>query len=125
MGTSKHTPGPWMITGVSIQTGNISVGCRAQRIVIADVTNAASFGDFLAGAMKRGGGGFAQSDAHTQYANANLIASAPDLLAALQKIAGGKEVEDPYHPEQTITVCWSAEEIDGICQDAIAKAEGR
>lgn len=110
MGTSKHTPGPWMITGVSIQTGNISVGCRAQRIVIADVTNAASFGDFLAGAMKRGGCGFEQSDAHTQYANANLIAAAPELLEALKGVV---RVADRETDEFI------------AARAAIAKAEGR
>lgn len=78
-----HTPGPWSVGGISMDTGSISIRSNALRIVIADVTNAASFGDFLSGAMKRGGGGFEQSDARTQFANAHLIAAAPDLLAAL------------------------------------------
>jgi hypothetical protein len=72
-------------------TGNISVGMEKHRIVIAEVTNAASFGDMLAGAMKRGGGGFEQSDCHTQYANARLIAAAPDLLEAAKKMSAAYE----------------------------------
>lgn len=67
-------------------TGNVSVGMKEHRIVIAEVTNAASFGDMLAGAMKRGGGGFEQSDCHTQFANARLIAAAPDLLEAAAEL---------------------------------------
>ena len=83
-----HTPGPWDVTGVSPQNGNVTVGQRELRIVIADVTNAASFGDMLAGAMKRGGGQLRQSDASTQFANARLIAAAPDMLAALIRSEG-------------------------------------
>jgi hypothetical protein len=78
--TDKHTPGPWEITGISQDTGSISVGQRDLRIVIADVTNAASFGDMIAGAMSRGGGSLRQLDASTQFANAHLIAASPDLL---------------------------------------------
>lgn len=84
---SRHTPGPWKVTGILQNTGSLTIGAPEQRIVIADVHNAASIGDFLAGAMKRGGGGFEQDDASTQFANANLIAAAPDMLAALQQVA--------------------------------------
>lgn len=107
---SKHTPGPWAVTSVSMNTGNISVGHRDLRIVIAEVTNAASFGDMMAGAMKRGGGGFEQDDCHTQLANARLIAAAPDLLEALKyarRFLRGLDHDVDY--------------VDGV----IAKAEGR
>jgi hypothetical protein len=80
---AKHTPGPWDITSISMDTGDVGVGSREGRFLIASVTNAASFGDMLAGAMSRGGGEFRQADAVTQFANARLIAAAPDLLGAL------------------------------------------
>jgi hypothetical protein len=114
-----HTPGPWTITGISQSTGSISVGAKAQRIVIADVTNAASFGDFLSGAMKRGGGGFSQSDAKTQWANASLIAAAPDLLEALRFILAF------YEPGQSYldTEAWKVAEASA--RAAVTKAEGR
>jgi len=110
---TTHTPGPWEITSISQDTGNIGVGHRDLRILIAEVTNAASFGDMLAGAMKRGGGNLRQDDAHTQFANARLIASAPDLLEALKAIrnASKKNRVDP-------------DAIHEIAAGAIAKAEG-
>ena len=119
---SKHTPGPWAVTSVSMNTGNISVGHRDLRIVIAEVTNAASFGDMMAGAMKRGGGGFEQDDCHTQLANARLIAAAPDLLEALQHLSSVYEhiwVKMSDGEMAIVKGAWEAAEL------AIAKAEGR
>lgn len=86
MAESAYTKGPWAVTSVSMTTGNVGVGRKDLRILIAEVTNAASFGDMLAGAMRRGGGGFDQSDCKTQFANAGLIAAAPDLVEALQAV---------------------------------------
>ena len=116
MSNPKHTPGPWAITGVSQNTGNISVGSKAQRIVIADVTNAASFGDMLSGAMRRGGGGFAQSDCATQFANADLIAAAPDLLSACQAVVDACNSAPPVDLIRRLGECAK------LCETAIAKA---
>jgi hypothetical protein len=80
----KHTPGPWSFDTIAMETGDYGVSQRDLRISICHVHNAASFGDFVAGALKRGGGKFEQRDAHTQIANALLIAAAPDLLRELK-----------------------------------------
>lgn len=115
MTDSKHTPGPWRISGVSMQTGNVSVSMEEHRIVIAEVTNAASFGDMIAGAMRRGGGSFDQGDCHTQMSNARLIASAPELLAAVRGLLHSL-VGDEF-----------ADDIPAVvaARTAIAKAEGK
>ena len=112
----RHTPGPWAITGVSMDTGNVSVGQKDQRIVIADVTNAASFGDMIAGAMRRGGGGFEQGDCDTQHANAQLIASAPDLLAALKLMQAEADAAD--------VLGYGWDKAREMTRNAILKAEG-
>lgn len=84
----KHTPGPWTADTISMETGDWGVSQRDLRISICHVHNAASFGDFIAGAMKRGGGRFEQCDAVTQIANARLIAAAPDMYDALKLAIG-------------------------------------
>jgi len=79
---TKWTPGPWTVSGI-MENGSLTVSAPKQRIVIADIHNAASFSEMLVGAMRRGGGGFDQSDAHSQFANAHLIAAAPELYREL------------------------------------------
>ncbi len=105
MAKAKHTPGPWEVTGVSMNDGSISIGQQEQRIVIAYATNAASFGDMLVGAVRRGGGALEPDDCHTQWANARLIAAAPDLLAALINLLPDAEAaakEFGYEPTPLI-----------------------
>jgi len=120
----RHTEGPWDITGISQDTGSISVGQRDLRIVIADVTNAASFADMLAGAIRRGGDRLEPSDAQTQFANARLIAAAPDLLHAirLRHAYDSLPVDrgGSNGPKGRAKAAWLAAEAA-----AIAKAEGR
>lgn len=127
MGGEKHTPGPWAVTGISQDTGNISVGQRDLRIVIADVTNAASFGDMLAGAMARGGGSFRQSDASTQFANARLIAAAPEMFDALKlaQSALAMMIEPNSIEKTTLPVAFAqATEAEAAARAALSKAGG-
>lgn len=110
---SKHTPGPWIIRGISQEDGSISFGSEKFRIVIGYVTNAASIGDFVQESLKRGTFGSPDA-AHTQWANARLCAAAPEMLEALKSIAGLNEM---HHFLGTIP----AEHLVAL----IAKAEGR
>lgn len=55
------------------------------------------------------------TDPDKAAANARLIAAAPDMLAALEAIAGEST---GYDTEQMIA------NIQGLCRDAIAKAKG-
>ncbi len=83
MSKRRHTPGPWSQKGISMDDGSISIGPDDLRIVICYVTNAASFGDFVSSALAGRRDFGAPDTAHTQHANARLIAAAPDLYAAL------------------------------------------
>lgn len=95
-------------------TGSIGVGSEELRILIADVTNAASLGDMLSGAMRRGGGSFSPNDCSTQFANARLIAAAPELLDALKSMVrrAQKQGWQNAYPEEL-----------SAAEAAIAKAE--
>lgn len=117
---TKHTPGPWKIKSISQETGSIGVGSEEHRILIADVTNAASLGDMLAGAMRRGGGSFSSNDCETQFANARLIAAAPELLECLKAMVA-ETVE-----YATINKLGDAEQQHNVkwARSIIAKAEG-
>lgn len=120
---SGFTPGPWETGGISMSSGSISVVHRDYRIVICDVTNAASLGDFVNAAI-RGRRDFGSPDtAKTQWANARLIAAAPDLLAALQahdaymKLWFSGPDSDALHPAAAAN--WRT------IRAAIARAEGK
>jgi hypothetical protein len=68
---SGHTPGPWAISSVSMETG--AVGIAKNRILIAEAHNGYSFMDVVQG-----------NEPAEQFANARLIAAAPELLAAAE-----------------------------------------
>ena len=86
---SQHTPGPWRTTGLNV---------RAQDALICYATN--HWADCETPEIER-------------QANANLIASAPDLLSALERI----ESELGHEPEMY-------SDILSIANAAIAKAKG-
>ena len=134
---SGHTLGPWAAKSWNQETGDISVTNEKQRIVIAVVTNAASAGAYMLGKYPA-----------TQWANASLVAAAPDLLAALSPMIAFAEAER-QHLIESFAVARRAEDgtltyheddisdgfgreliahIDAIlapARAAIAKAEGR
>lgn len=86
---TKHTPGPWAVE--------------------SDTDIVSDSGDFVASCHEPG------SDVSTarEYANARLIAAAPDLLAALQAI-----MDDPDAVDHIL-------HLDAVAADAaIAKATG-
>lgn len=119
MSDPKHTPGPWEVGGISMNDGSISIRHAQYRIVIADVTNAASLGDFVSASM-RGRRDFGAPDtAKTQWANARLISAAPDMYEALKRLVAICE-DQPRIAKATV------EESSplGEARAAIAKAEG-
>ena len=103
---SKHTPGPYKADTVSADTGDIGVSALDGRIVVASVHNGAS-----AISLLRDG------TAETQWANARLIAAAPEMLEALTvalgHMTGGMDGE------------WRDCDPVELIRAAIAKAEGK
>lgn len=101
----KYTPGEWRISGISQDDGSISIA--KDQIVICYVTNAASFFDVVS-----------KRTPEAQFANARLVAAAPELLDALvlaERFMSGFE-GDPMQVE-----------IEGSLRQmrtAIAKATG-
>lgn len=91
----KHTPGPWKMR----RSGRISV---------------AGF-DICAIAALPVPGGFSLNG--EAFANAALIAAAPDLLEALRALRERHQIDDPHHAH----LCDFCKQADA----AIAKAEGR
>lgn len=120
MGEISHTPAPWAIGGVLQNTGDVTISAPALGIVIADVHNAASFGDFMNAALTKRRFGHAD-DADTQWANARLIAAAPEMLEAgralYAAIGDWRKPENGFLTPDLIAagVKWCA---------ALAKAEG-
>lgn len=88
--TTKFTPGPWHVSAISQHDGSVSIA--KDRFVVCLVTNAASIFDVVQG--------------HTpeaQFANARLIASAPELLEALEiMIVGACAVGVPHAGERKV-----------------------
>ena len=105
---SKHTPGPYKADTVSAHTGDIGISALDGRIVVASVHNGASVVSLLR-----------DGTAETQWANASLIAAAPEMLEAL-KVARGVMTNN-WHNMPRIGMEYACAVVDA----AIAKAEGR
>jgi hypothetical protein len=120
MDKPSFTPGPWVVSGISMDDGSISIAHPGYRIVIACVTNAASFGDFIASAAT-GRRDFGAPDvARTQWANARLIAAAPEMFEALRAMLAN------YGPPETLSdLEYPAQHPVTLARSALAKAEGR
>lgn len=94
--TTKHTPGPWTHFRAKgrIHIVEPSIRNKYQRHVVAVVHGATD-------------------------ANAALIASAPDLLAALHHALAALDDAKKLHPN------WIYADAQNAARSAIAKAEGR
>lgn len=95
---SGHTPGPWHIDYAAAGGGNI-------QSVNGPVANTRWFGN-------------TQKEALEDFANARLIAAAPDLLEALKDLARSLSDSDEDGLTEYADVMVAA-------RSAIAKAEGR
>jgi len=97
---AQHTPGPWQ-----------AVSMTAYTYVILDLD-----GDAVGTAVARS----SYEPPDTPLANARLMAAAPDLLAALQRIATMRDLPIGDAQEEMSSRLYAAE----IAAVAIAKAEG-
>jgi hypothetical protein len=102
MSESKHTPGPWTVDwsddGPLIYTGDLliaSVSGSTEHIEVPGL------------------------DEQTTEANASLMAAAPDLLAALERVLEHGEPLNLYHERSEDA------EVVNQARAAIAKAKGQ
>ena len=106
--TTKHTPGPWLLRTTQTSSGLCHI------VSAADWRGAFIYGDGI-----RKGVDDALPKAQELAANARLIAAAPDLLEALQRI------EEYWNQDQNETAmadaCWHA---INTARAAIARATG-
>lgn len=82
--TVKHTPGPWCVWNFNddprhVAVGHVAVGPEAGGLAVADIVACNAHGCYTAATEAQGA------------ANARLIASAPDLLAALKMALDASE----------------------------------
>jgi hypothetical protein len=117
MSETKHTPGPWKVGGISLNTGAIAINHPEYRLVIADVLNAASFGDFVTASIRGRRDFGSPATAKTQWANARLIAAAPCIYEAL------RELTAHVSKNPTGAIGWNA--VLNKAEVALLKAEGR
>ena len=99
---SGHTPGPWTM-GVMEEDGPWCVG-NSECVALAKMTGAPG--------------------PHHE-ANARLIAAAPELLEALEKIASEESTTWDEDLMEHVPVPMDEEEMAEIARNAIAKATGK
>jgi hypothetical protein len=76
---ATHTPGPWVADAIA-ENGDIRIACVNLPLVIASTHNGASIGEILNGLPPE-----------LQWANARLIAAAPELLDALRMFVAAED----------------------------------
>lgn len=111
--THTHTPGPWTKSGCTVYAGQIKISatyCEGNRFL-----HGVDHDETVPDSMGTHGQGWDEAGA-----NARLISSAPDLLAALEGLLhGSRKVTSPMD--------WNAEreEASATARAAIAKATGK
>ena len=103
---SKHTPGPWVFSAIDSTEGFLVVEKARPKSLVATV-------------CKRNGCGWACPH-EEPWANARLIAAAPELLAACTRTAEIIQGGDRFESLEP----WAQEIVQSL-NAAIAKAEGR
>jgi hypothetical protein len=96
---STYTKGPWSVVSQSMENGSFGVGPAEGRLLVASVHNGPALGEMLAG-----------RPATAHYANARLIAAAPELLEALIRMCQVFPTD-----VDMAEAGWSAREIDDAC----------
>ena len=94
---SQHTPGPWYVTGDNIHAGYTTPGGDRVDRWVATIS-----------------AGQNDKPRMVDYANARLIAAAPDLLAALERAS----------TFIASSGCAGSTHMVSICETAITKAKG-
>ena len=111
MSTTKHTPGPWTIGSSDVQPIGLAI-CHG----LSERKHST-----IARFVKRG------VDSYTElHANATLISAAPELLAALQRLADAAFARDTTMGDLCTLLAAKANLSDAerSARAAIAKAEG-
>ena len=108
-----HTPGPWTKSGCTVYAGQMAISatyCEGNRFL-----HGVDHDETVPDSMETHGQGWDEAGA-----NARLISSAPDLLAALEGLLHGSR-------KVTSQEDWNAEreEASATARAAIAKANGK
>lgn len=105
----SHTPGPWKVGTLDKVINYLPIYARIGVTKLACIAKTDG---------REVGFGISQQE---MEANARLIAAAPELLGALQTIAGATTCAGNSDPDVMEDIL---ADIQGICAKAIAKAKG-